>query len=81
MGTEAHMLDRAEQIDPAWLAGKKRIGVTAGASAPELLVEAVIARLRELGVKSVRKLEGVEERVKFPMPRELGSTFSGGDIS
>ena len=74
MGVEAHMLDRAEQIDPAWLAGKKRIGVTAGASAPELLVEAVVARLRELGAKSVRKLDGVEEQVKFPMPRGLAST-------
>ena len=72
MGTEAYLLDRAEQIDPAWLAGKKRIGVTAGASAPELLVEAVIARLRELGAKTVRKLDGVQEQVKFPMPRGLG---------
>ena len=74
MGVEAHMLDRAEQIDPAWLAGKKRIGVTAGASAPELLVEAVVARLRELGAKSVRKLDGVEEQVKFPMPRGLADS-------
>ena len=71
MGAEAYMLDRAEQIDPAWLAGKKRIGVTAGASAPELLVEAVVARLRELGAKTVRKLDGIEEQVKFPMPRGL----------
>ena len=77
MGAEAHMLDRAEQIDPAWLMDKRRVGVTAGASAPELLVEAVVARLRELGAKTVRKLDGVEEQVKFPMPRGLAASESG----
>ncbi len=71
MGVQAYLLDRADQIDPAWLAGKQRIGVTAGASAPELLVEAVIARLRELGAASARKLEGVKEQVRFPMPAGL----------
>ena len=76
MGVAAWMLDRAEQIDPAWLTGKKRIGVTAGASAPELLVEAVVARLRELGAKTVCKLDGVEEQVKFPMPRGLAERGS-----
>ena len=70
-GAEAHMIDLAEQIDPAWLNGKKRIGVTAGASAPEILVQQVIERLRSLGARSVRKLDGVEEQVKFPMPRGL----------
>ena len=68
-GAEAHMIDLAEQIDAAWLNGKKRIGVTAGASAPEILVQQVIERLRSLGARSVRKLDGVEEQVKFPMPR------------
>ena len=70
-GAEAHMIDLAEQIDPGWLNGKKRIGVTAGASAPEILVQQVIERLRSLGARSVRKLDGVEEQVKFPMPRGL----------
>src|SRR3954465_7770250 len=60
-GTPAYMVDNASQIDPTWLEGKQRFGVTAGASAPEVLVEAVIARLRELGARSVRALEGVEE--------------------
>jgi 4-hydroxy-3-methylbut-2-enyl diphosphate reductase len=55
-----------------WLAGKTRIGVTAGASAPEVLVQAVIDRLKEFGAQSVRKLEGIEEHVTFPMPKGLG---------
>jgi 4-hydroxy-3-methylbut-2-enyl diphosphate reductase len=71
MGTPAHMIDNASQIDPQWLAGKLRIGVTAGASAPEVLVQAVIDRLKELGARSVRTLEGVEEHVTFPLPRGL----------
>ncbi|WP_061537337.1 4-hydroxy-3-methylbut-2-enyl diphosphate reductase [Collimonas arenae] len=71
MGTAAHMVDNAEQIDPAWLQGKTRIGVTAGASAPEILVQAVIDRLKECGVKSVRTLDGAEENVTFPMPKGL----------
>lgn len=64
-------------IDPAWIAGKKRIGVTAGASAPEVLVQAVIDRLKELGAASVRALEGVEEHVTFPLPRGLTGERSG----
>ena len=71
MGTPAYMVDRADQIDPAWLEGHQRIGVTAGASAPEVLVQAVIDRLKELGAKSVRPLEGVEENVTFPLPKGL----------
>lgn len=71
MGTPAYMIDGASQIDPAWIAGKLRIGVTAGASAPEILVDAVIARLKELGARSVRVLEGVEEHVTFPLPKGL----------
>ncbi len=58
-------------IDPAWLVGKKRVGVTAGASAPEVLVNQVIQRLQELGVGKVRALDGVEENIAFPLPREL----------
>ncbi|TQK07409.1 4-hydroxy-3-methylbut-2-enyl diphosphate reductase [Herbaspirillum sp. SJZ107] len=71
MGTPAYMVDNAAAIDPAWIEGKKRIGVTAGASAPEVLVQAVIDRLKELGAASVRALEGVEENVTFPLPKGL----------
>ena len=71
MGTPAYMIDNAAGIDPAWIAGKKRIGVTAGASAPEVLVQAVIERLKALGAASVRALEGVEENVTFPLPKGL----------
>jgi 4-hydroxy-3-methylbut-2-enyl diphosphate reductase len=70
-GTPAYMVDNASQIDPAWLEGKLRFGVTAGASAPEVLVDAVINRLKELGAKSVRTLDGVEEAVTFPLPKGL----------
>jgi 4-hydroxy-3-methylbut-2-enyl diphosphate reductase len=70
-GTPAYMVDNAAGIDPAWIAGRRRIGVTAGASAPEVLVQAVIERLKELGAASVRALEGVEENVTFPLPKGL----------
>ncbi len=78
-GTRAYMVDNAGEIDVAWLDGAQRIGVTAGASAPEVLVDAVIARLRELGARSVRALDGVEENVTFPMPKGLeGGTRMAG---
>ena len=70
-GVPAYMVDAPDQIDPAWVAGKRRIGVTAGASAPEVPAQAVIARLRELGVHHVRALDGIEENVSFPLPRGL----------
>jgi 4-hydroxy-3-methylbut-2-enyl diphosphate reductase len=70
-GVPAYMVDNASQIDPAWLQGRLRIGVTAGASAPEILVQAVIDRLKEFGAKSVRVLDGIEENVTFPMPKGL----------
>jgi len=70
-GVEAYMVDNAVQIDPAWVAGKSRIGVTAGASAPELLVQQVIDRLRELSPATVRELDGAEENVTFPLPKGL----------
>jgi 4-hydroxy-3-methylbut-2-enyl diphosphate reductase len=73
-GVAAYMVDNAAQIDPAWLKGKSRIGVTAGASAPEVLVQAVIDRLKELGAKSVRPLAGVEENVTFPLPKGLSAS-------
>jgi 4-hydroxy-3-methylbut-2-enyl diphosphate reductase len=70
-GVDAYMVDDAGQIDPAWLAGKRRIGITAGASAPEVLVEGVVARLKELGADAVMPLAGIEEKVNFPLPRAL----------
>jgi 4-hydroxy-3-methylbut-2-enyl diphosphate reductase len=70
-GAAAYMIDRADQVQPEWVAGRRRIGVTAGASAPELLVQEVIARLKALGAVNVRELSGVVEKVAFPMPRGL----------
>ncbi len=70
-GTPAYMVDNAEGIDPGWVAGKRRIGVTAGASAPEVLVAAVIERLKVLGAASVRVLDGEIENVTFPLPKGL----------
>lgn len=70
-GTEAYMVDNAGELNAAWIAGKKRIGVTAGASAPEVLVDAVIARLKELGASRVTGLPGIEEDVVFSLPRAL----------
>jgi 4-hydroxy-3-methylbut-2-enyl diphosphate reductase len=71
MGVEAHMVDSAADLRPEWIAGKKRVGVTAGASAPEVLVNELIERLQELGAASVRPLEGIAEHVVFTLPREL----------
>lgn len=70
-GAEAHLIDTPDMIDPAWVARAKRVGVTAGASAPEVLVQQVIARLKELGAASVRALDGAPENVSFPLPKEL----------
>jgi 4-hydroxy-3-methylbut-2-enyl diphosphate reductase len=70
-GAEAYLLDKPEMIDTAVLGGKKRVGVPAGASAPKVLVNQVIQRLQELGVGKVRALDGVEENIAFPLPREL----------
>ncbi len=74
MGATAYLLDGAGDIDPGWLKGKTHIGVTAGASAPEVLVREVIQRLRDLGADSVSELDGRPENVTFSMPRELRLT-------
>jgi 4-hydroxy-3-methylbut-2-en-1-yl diphosphate reductase len=71
MGVEAYMVDNASQLDPAWLVNRRQVGVTAGASAPEVLVNEVISRLRELGASAVSELEGVTEHVMFPLPKNL----------
>jgi 4-hydroxy-3-methylbut-2-en-1-yl diphosphate reductase len=73
MGVPAYMVDNADQLDPAWIEGRARVGVTAGASAPEVLVQAVLDRLKSMGARSVRALDGVEENVVFPMPKGLGA--------
>jgi 4-hydroxy-3-methylbut-2-enyl diphosphate reductase len=70
-GVPAWMVDRAEELRPEWIAGRRRVGVTAGASAPEVLVQQVIARLKELGAQSVTELAGTAEGIVFPMPRGL----------
>ena len=70
-GAPAYMVDNAAQLQPQWLEGRKRVGVTAGASAPEILVKEVVARLQELGAARVTQLDGRDERVVFALPREL----------
>ena len=71
LGTASHMIDSADELQAEWVQGKGRIGLTAGASAPDILVQQVIERLRALGAVSVRKLDGIAETVKFPLPKGL----------
>jgi 4-hydroxy-3-methylbut-2-en-1-yl diphosphate reductase len=75
MSCEAYMIGSAAELMPEWLVGKKRVGITAGASAPEVLVEQLVARLKELGVKTVKPLDGIQETTVFPLPK--GLTISG----
>ena len=77
LGTQAYMVDRPDDVKNEWLVGKGRVGLTAGASAPEILVQQIIERLRALGAVSVRKLPGVEETVRFPLPMGLGDKSMG----
>ena len=70
-GVEAHLIDGAGEIDPAWIEGRAHVGVTAGASAPDVLVQGVLRRLRELGAASVRELHGEPEGMVFALPKEL----------
>jgi 4-hydroxy-3-methylbut-2-enyl diphosphate reductase len=70
-GVPAYMIDRAEELRAEWIAGKARVGVTAGASAPEVLVQEVLARLAELGAGEIHELDGTVERVIFPLPKGL----------
>jgi len=71
MGADSYMIDSAEELQNEWFNGKHRVGLTAGASAPEVLVQDVILRLRALGATSIRKLDGVTETIKFPLPKGL----------
>ncbi len=83
LGTESYMVDSADELQPAWFEGKSRIGITAGASAPEILVTEVIDRVKALGAVSVRKMDGIVETVKFPLPKglRLAGQSSPGHIS
>jgi 4-hydroxy-3-methylbut-2-enyl diphosphate reductase len=71
LGTPAYMVDDASQLQPEWFEQRQRVGITAGASAPEHLVQGVVQRLRELGAVSVRKMDGIEETTRFPLPKGL----------
>ena len=70
-GTPSYMVDHADELQADWFDGKQRIGLTAGASAPDILVQQVITRLRALGAVSVRTLDGIQETIKFPLPKGL----------
>jgi 4-hydroxy-3-methylbut-2-enyl diphosphate reductase len=72
LGTPAYMVEGAADLQPQWFDARPRVGLTAGASAPEVLVQEVIAQLRALGATSVRALPGVQETVHFPLPKGLG---------
>ena len=71
LGTQAYMVDSAEELRTEWFAGAARVGLTAGASAPEILVQQVIDRIKALGAVSVRSMSGIEETIKFPLPKGL----------
>ncbi len=77
-GKESYMVDNAHELKPEWVAGRARIGVTAGASAPEILVQEVIERLRSLGAGRVVQLDGIRENVTFPLPKELVASANRG---
>jgi 4-hydroxy-3-methylbut-2-enyl diphosphate reductase len=79
MGCEARMIGSADELDPAWLEGRRCVGVTAGASAPERLVQALLARLEALGVDDVRALDGVRENMTFPLPKGLAAPKAQAD--
>jgi 4-hydroxy-3-methylbut-2-en-1-yl diphosphate reductase len=76
-GVPAYMVDRADELREEWVAGKRRVGVTAGASAPEVLVQQVLARLKAMGALGVSELSGVVENVTFPLPKGLHGQASG----
>ncbi len=71
LGVDSYMVDSAAELKSTWFEGKHQVGLTAGASAPEILVREVIDRIRAMGAVSVRKLNGIEETVKFPLPKGL----------
>jgi len=81
LGTPGYMVDNADELKPEWFDGIARVGLTAGASAPEVLGKQVIERIKMLGATSVRKMDGIEETVKFPLPKGLKIDVGGLEIS
>ena len=77
LGAEAYMVDSPDDLKAEWFSGRRRVGLTAGASAPEVLVQEVVERLRALGAVSVRSLAGAVEKVHFPLPKGLGDKTMG----
>ena len=77
LGCATYQVDSADELKPGWIEGKRRIGVTSGASAPEVLVREVVGRLKALGAASVRELDGITENITFPLPK--GLSFKAGD--
>jgi 4-hydroxy-3-methylbut-2-enyl diphosphate reductase len=77
LGTVAYMVDEPDDLKPEWFENRRSVGLTAGASAPDILVQQVIERLRALGAVSVRKLAGVQETTHFPLPKGLGDKAMG----
>jgi len=71
MGADAYMVDSAADLRPEWIAGKRCVGVTAGASAPEVLVKEVVERLKAFGAENVHALKGISETIVFSLPRAL----------
>jgi 4-hydroxy-3-methylbut-2-enyl diphosphate reductase len=80
LGTDSYMVDNADELQAEWFNGRQRVGLTAGASAPEILVRQVIDRIKALGAVSVRKMDGIQETIKFPLPKGLKAD-GGGDTS
>jgi 4-hydroxy-3-methylbut-2-enyl diphosphate reductase len=81
LGTPAYMVDGAHELDPAWFVGKQRVGITAGASAPEILVKQVVDKVRTYGAVAVQKLVTIEETIKFPLPKGLRMVGQGSDVN
>ena len=77
LGTESYMVDSADELQAEWFNGRQRVGLTAGASAPEILVRQVIDRIKALGAVSVRKMDGIQETIKFPLPKGLKPDLTG----
>ncbi|MEI7844005.1 MAG: 4-hydroxy-3-methylbut-2-enyl diphosphate reductase [Gallionellaceae bacterium] len=74
LNVPAYLIDNATELNPEWLVGKKQVGISAGASAPEVLVQELIARLKQLGINEVSELEGILENVVFPLPKALAAS-------
>jgi 4-hydroxy-3-methylbut-2-en-1-yl diphosphate reductase len=80
-GVPAYLLDGAEDLQPEWLAGKSRVGITAGASAPEALVQGLVKAVKQMGASSVQSLPGAQEHIRFPLPKGLGADPSNQEIA